>query len=168
MILLSTPVTNRPGENLMQERHTVVLLQLPIPPLGPEPIKGNVPLAAGYLKMYAEQQGLGTAYDIQILPPPLANTLGDWELVNTILEREPWMVGFTCYLWNIERVLWIAERVKEAKPAIRIILGGPEITADNQWVLESLCVDYAAIGEGEQTFAELLGELQKHNEPSRP
>lgn len=152
----------------MQVRHTILLLQLPIPPLGPEPIKSNVPLAAGYLKMYAEQQGLATAYDIQILPPPVVNTLGDWELVNAILEREPWMAGFTCYLWNIERTLWIAERVKEAKPSIRIILGGPEITADNQWVLESLCVDYAAIGEGEQTFAELLGELKNHNEPQKP
>jgi radical SAM superfamily enzyme YgiQ (UPF0313 family) len=152
----------------MQVRRSVLLLQLPIPPLGPEPIKGNVPLAAGYLKMYAEQQGLADAYDIQILPSPLANTLGDWEMVNAILERKPWMVGFTCYLWNIDRTLWIAERLKEAQPSMRIILGGPEITADNQWVLESLCVDYAAIGEGEQTFAELLDELQKHDEPQRP
>ena len=152
----------------MSSRRSILLLQLPIPPLGPEPIKGNVPLAAGYLKLYAEQQGLGEAYDIRIFPTKLANTLGDWELVNAILAAEPWMVGFSCYLWNIERTLWVAERVKEANPDVRVILGGPEITADNDWVLESLCVDYAAIGEGEQTFAELLTVLQTQKEPERP
>jgi hypothetical protein len=35
-------------------------------------------------------------------------------------------------------------------------VGGPEITPDNAWVLESPHVDFAAIGEGEQTFTELL------------
>src|SRR5580765_2621482 len=132
----------------IHSRRTVLLLQLPIPPLGPQPIKGNVPLAAGYLKMFAEQQGSGDTYEIRLFPPQQVNTLGDFELVNAILAEEPWMVGFTCYLWNIERTLWIAERLKEANPVIRIIVGGPEITADNSWVLETLCVDYAAIGEG--------------------
>ena len=40
-------------------RRTVLLVQLPIPPLGPAPIRGNVPLAAAYLKLFAEQQGPG-------------------------------------------------------------------------------------------------------------
>jgi hypothetical protein len=35
-------------------RRTVVLVQLPIPPLGPASIRGNVPLAAAYLKLFAE------------------------------------------------------------------------------------------------------------------
>ena len=33
-------------------RRTIVLVQLPIPPLGPEPIRGNVPMAAAYLNRY--------------------------------------------------------------------------------------------------------------------
>ena len=45
------------------------------------------------------------------------------------------MVGFTCYLWNIERTLWIAERLKQRRPELIVLLGGPEITADNAWVL---------------------------------
>ena len=39
---------------------------------------------------------------------------------------------------------------------IRILLGGPEITNDNRWVLEDPAIDLAAIGEGEQTFVDLL------------
>jgi radical SAM superfamily enzyme YgiQ (UPF0313 family) len=149
-------------------RRRVLLVQLPIPPVGPGPIRGNVPLAVGYLKMYAERQGLGADYEIEILPTTLANTLGDRGLVTEILAAEPWMLGFTCYLWNIERTLWIAAELKRARPELRIIVGGPEVTADNEWVLAHPAVDFAAIGEGEQTFAELLEALSRAERPTAP
>ncbi len=150
----------------------ILLVQLPIPPLGHGRLRGNVPLAAGYLKMYAELQGLHQQYDIQILPAHLSNTLSEVALVDAILLNRPHIVGFTCYLWNIDRTLWIAQRLKERDPTLRIMLGGPEITRDNQWVLqapltpnpspprgEGRLVDYFIIGEGEQTFADLLKAL---------
>jgi hypothetical protein len=125
-----------------------------------------VPLAAGYLKMFARQRGLESDYQIEILPAALANTLGDEGLAAAILAREPMLVGFTCYLWNIDRSLWIAARLKQARPDLKIIVGGPEITPDNQWVLAEPAVDYAAIGEGEQTFAELLAALRDAAPPA--
>ena len=73
-----------------------------------------------------------------------------------ILAREPGIVGFSCYLWNIDRTLWIASHLKRMRPEIVIVLGGPEITNDNAWVFDSGVIDYAAVGEGEQTFSELL------------
>ncbi|HEV3449294.1 MAG TPA: radical SAM protein [Gemmataceae bacterium] len=141
-------------------------MQLPIPPLGPGTIRGNVPLAAGYLKLFAEQKGLGAFFEIAILPARSANTLGDQALVEGIVQRRPWMVGFTCYVWNIERTLWIARELKRRLPDLRIVLGGPEITPDNAWVLETADYDFAVIGEGEQTFAQLLlGLLDDHVPP---
>jgi radical SAM superfamily enzyme YgiQ (UPF0313 family) len=145
---------------MSSSRRTVLLVQLPIPPAGPQPIHANVPLAAGYLKLFARRRGLdGGACEIEILPPALANTLGDQGVVEEILTRRPWLVGFTCYVWNVERTLWIAERLKQARPDLLIVLGGPEVTPDNHWVLNHPAVDYAVIGEGEQTFAELLETL---------
>jgi radical SAM superfamily enzyme YgiQ (UPF0313 family) len=134
----------------------VLLVQLPIPPLGPAPIRGNVPLAAAYLKLFADARGLGADYTIDVFPAALANTLGDRALVEALAAREPWMVGFTCYLWNVERTLWIARELKRRCPRTKIVLGGPEITSDNAWVLNSPDYDFAAVGEGEQTFAALL------------
>ncbi len=134
----------------------VLLVQLPIPPAGPTEIVGNVPLAAGYLTLLARQRGLEQDYDIQTFPPKLANSLSDLGVVDAILERQSWLIGFTCYLWNIDRTIWICHQLKLRRPKLLIVLGGPEITADNGWVLEQSCVDFAAIGEGEQTFAELL------------
>jgi radical SAM superfamily enzyme YgiQ (UPF0313 family) len=149
-------------------RRRVLLIQLPIPQPGMEPAEGNVPLAAGYLKLLARLRGLDETYEVDILPARLANTLSDRGLVAEILGREPWMVGWTCYLWNIERSLEVSRLVKEQRPEMRVIVGGPEITADNDWVLERPEVDFAAIGEGEQTFVELLAELQQSNLPRRP
>lgn len=149
-------------------RRRIVLLQLPIPPAGHEPIRGNVPLAAGYLKLLARLRGLEADYEIEIVPAAEANLLGDRGLVESILARRPWLVGFTCYLWNIDRSLWIAEQLKAARPELQILLGGPEITADNAWVLEQPVIDYAAIGEGEQTFCELLSALRNSSAPRQP
>lgn len=146
----------------------IVLVQLPIPPVGHEPIRGNVPLAAGYLKMLARLRGLASDYEIEIVSAAEANVLGDRGLVESILARRPWLVGFTCYLWNIDRSLWIAEQLKAARPELQILLGGPEITADNAWVLEQAAIDYAAIGEGEQTFCELLAALRSSSAPRMP
>jgi radical SAM superfamily enzyme YgiQ (UPF0313 family) len=115
-----------------------------------------VPLAAAYLKLHAEQKGLGRFYDINLLPIYECNTLGDQALVHAISSRDPWIVGFTCYVWNIERTLWIAHELKRQRPNTRIVLGGPEITPDNEWVLQTADYDFAVIGEGEQTFADLL------------
>lgn len=146
----------------------MVLVQLPIPPLGPAPVRGNVALAAAYLKLFARQKGLEEHYAIEILPAAEANTFGDRALVAALADRQPWLVGFTCYLWNIERTLWIAHELKQHRPETRIVLGGPEITPDNAWVLESPDYDFAVIGEGEQTFAELLFALLKDDVPPTP
>lgn len=146
----------------------VLLAQLPIPPFGIEPIRGNVPLAAAYLKMFAAAHGLERDFEIEILDPRLANLASERALVREILAREPFLVGFSCYLWNIQRTLWIARELKLRLPELRILLGGPEITLDNAWVLADPTVDYAAIGEGEQTFLELLTELRTHDKPTHP
>ncbi len=83
------------------------------------------------------------------------------------MDRSPGIVGFSCYLWNIDRTLWIAAQVKRHCPDIVIVLGGPEITNDNAWVLESGVVDYAVVGEGEQTFSELLDSMLVGDQDSR-
>jgi radical SAM superfamily enzyme YgiQ (UPF0313 family) len=139
----------------------VLFVQLSIPPLGPGIVRANVPLAGAYLKMYAQRRGLDAHYDLEVFPAVLANQLSDLALLDAILSREPWMVGFTCYLWNIERTLWLAERLKRAVPGLHVVVGGPEITSNNDWVLQHPAVDFAVIGEGEQTFADLLTHLHQ-------
>jgi radical SAM superfamily enzyme YgiQ (UPF0313 family) len=147
--------------------HTVrriLLMQLPVPPPGMQAMEGNVPLAAAFLKMFARRQGLERDFEIEIFPPKLANTLGDQQLLHAVLQQEPDLIGLTCYVWNIERSLWLAEQIKRTLPEVKVVLGGPEITADNRWVLEHAAVDYAIFGEGEATFVEMLRSFRDHGD----
>ena len=89
--------------------------------------------------------------------------------MDELAARDPWLVGFTCYLWNVERTLWIIHELKRRCPRVKVVLGGPEITTDNAWVLGSPDYDFAAVGEGEQTFAALLlGLLDGEDAPPVP
>ncbi|MBV9790145.1 MAG: B12-binding domain-containing radical SAM protein [Chloroflexi bacterium] len=136
----------------MDRRLRVLLFQLPVPN---NPTL-NVPLALGYLKAYAHAQGLLDHAGIEILPRALADHAGDALLVEEIVARRPEVLGISLYTWNSERSLEIARRVKAQLPTLRVVVGGPEVQRDNSWVLEHPAVDVCVIGEGEQTFADLL------------
>ena len=103
---------------------------------GRGPVEGNVPLGGGLPEAFRPAARAGRVLRHRIAAArgwPTA--LGDQGLVEAILSRQPWMVGFTCYMWNVERSLWIAGRLKQRRPELKVLLGGPEITADNPWVL---------------------------------
>lgn len=136
-----------------------LLLQLPIPPVGPQSIQGNIPLAAASIAASARRQGLEASWDIELPSPGEANRLGDRGLVEAILLRRPRLLGLSCYLWNVERSLWVAAEAKRRRPELIVVVGGPEVTADNRWVLEHPAVDFAVIGEGEPAMAQLLALL---------
>ena len=38
------------------------------------------------------------------------------------------MVCFSCYIWNISRILELIRDLKKARPQVRIVVGGPEVT----------------------------------------
>ena len=79
------------------------------------------------------------------------------EILQGIFQRKPDMVGFSCYIWNIEYVMDVAENLKEILPGVTILLGGPEVSYDAVQRLERHeYVDMIIAGEGEKTFRELL------------
>src|SRR5512142_478853 len=44
-----------------------------------------------------------------------------------VLESDPWLVGWSVYIWNVERILSACRLVKARKKDARIILGGPQV-----------------------------------------
>ncbi len=139
----------------------LVLLQLPVPQPAALSASGNVPLAAGALGVAARHHGLEEHIAIDVLPPEITDGLGDTQLVDFILEREPTWLGISLYLWNSERSLHIAMKVKERRPETYVIVGGPEVSADNTWVVDHPSVDVAVSGEAEETFVHLFDRLVK-------
>lgn len=69
--------------------------------------------------------------------------------------------GFSCYIWNIERVVKLAEIIKKARPEAIIIFGGPEVSYDGPALLAAYpFVDYVFSGEGEIVFPQFLDGLE--------
>ena len=137
----------------------LVLVQLPVPQPAALSSSGNVPLAAGALGVAARRSGLDTRLDIDVLPPDVTDRLGDVLLADLIVSKRPTFVGWSLYLWNSERSLHIASLVKARLPAVRIVVGGPEVASDNTWVIEHPAVDIAVGGEAEETFLALFDRL---------
>ncbi len=127
-----------------------ILLQLPLNPSAPLESTGNVPLAGATLAAAAS------------LPPSSlvdqddADTLGDRELLNLLLQKDPALVAFTLYMWNAERSAWLARALKNEKPDIVTVGGGPEVSRDNDWLIREGGFDLLVAGEGEGAAAEVL------------
>lgn len=82
------------------------------------------------------------------------------EILAHLYEKRPEVVGFSCYLWNIEYVLALAEDLKKILPHLKILVGGPEVSYHPVEVLENRpYLDMVMIGEGERTFREYLAWL---------
>ncbi|MBQ6696090.1 MAG: B12-binding domain-containing radical SAM protein [Lachnospiraceae bacterium] len=79
------------------------------------------------------------------------------EVLADIYKRKPDVIGFSCYIWNIHMVLELIPEVSKLLPEVPIWLGGPEVSFDaTQLLAKYPMVTGVMIGEGEETFRELL------------
>ena len=117
------------------------------------------------LKAYALQNTqIKKHWHIQVIQKPLINFGEKYnkkklsDLVNEIISKKPNLIGFSCYMWNIDSFLKIAEDIKKKLPTVKILLGGPEIATEyvKNSHFDKYEIDFCVSGEGELTFLELL------------
>lgn len=78
-------------------------------------------------------------------------------ILGQIYQRQPKVAAFSVNIWNLQVTLELVDRLKKIAPETIIVLGGPEVSADTEELLEKEpAVDYVVLGEGEETFCELL------------
>lgn len=77
-------------------------------------------------------------------------------IVDSLRYEDPDVIGFSCYLWNIQMVRQISAAIKKTNPNVIIVYGGPETSYDFDDDLTSGCADYIIINEGEQAFNDLM------------
>lgn len=135
------------------------LVQLPVPPPAALAATGNAPLAAGCLAVSARVHGLDRRLEVDVVSPELTDTHGDTLLADRLARDEPDFLGLSLYLWNTERSLHLAREVKRRSPRTRVVIGGPEVSADNPFVLSQRGFDFAVTGEAEDTFGTLMHQL---------
>ncbi|MGM0873311.1 MAG: B12-binding domain-containing radical SAM protein [Bacillota bacterium] len=110
-------------------------------------------LSIRYLKAYAEP-----VYDIELSEYTIKDP--SMNIVTDLHTKKPEILGFSCYIWNIEETIKVIKMMKKINPSLIIVLGGPEVTYDTrEWMEMTPEVDFIIIGEGEQSFKQLLDEL---------
>lgn len=130
----------------------IVFVQLPLIDHGFNYIAGNIPNASATLHAFCAINFPSTIRAHQI-DPYIQNFGSDTVIINSIIQLQPTHVAFTCYLWNVERSLAIAKKIKALSPDIIILFGGPEVQL-NSFILttQHTSIDYFVIGEGEFFF----------------
>ncbi|ACS99953.1 B12-binding domain-containing radical SAM protein [Paenibacillus sp. JDR-2] len=111
-------------------------------------------LALRCLKAYS-----GEHFDMEIAEYTIKDPV--MNIVSDIFSRKPDVVGFSCYIWNIEETITVINMLRKIMPEIKIILGGPEVSYDTEYWMERISeVDFIVVGEGEETFHHLLTEIE--------
>lgn len=108
-------------------------------------------IAIRYLKAYAQPDFNVTLMEFTIKDP-------SFNIVSDIFQKQPDVVGFSCYIWNIEETIRVVRMLRKVSPNTKIILGGPEVSYDVHDWLRRLKdeVDFIIMGEGEHSFKQLL------------
>ena len=124
---------------------------------------------------HRRQRAAGGRLPEALCPTPRAGRLADRDPPGPALQparrpgpggRDPRSPPATCrlHLLSLEHPADDLDRPAvegRRSPNSASCSGGPEITGDNRWVLEQPAIDLAAIGEGEQTFVDLLAALAR-------
>lgn len=111
-------------------------------------------LAIRYLKAYCERDFCIDMAEYTIHDPAM-------NIVSDLYMRKPDVIGFSCYIWNIEETIKIIDMLKKVMPDVIIVLGGPEVSYDTKYWMKRLpAVDFIVMGEGEETFHHLLSEIR--------
>lgn len=83
------------------------------------------------------------------------------EIEKVILDYGPDLIGITFMSTKIGAVQQITKIAKQIFPDVPIVLGGPHPSVLFRSSLQNSEADYAVIGEGEETFVELIDALEK-------
>ena len=74
--------------------------------------------------------------------------------------ENPAVVGFSCYIWNMEYNLLLAKMVKEKYPDCLIVFGGHNVPDNTSLLEKHSFIDVLMHSEGEEPFAMLLKAIK--------
>ncbi|WP_440603260.1 B12-binding domain-containing radical SAM protein [Bacillus sp. GB_SG_008] len=111
-------------------------------------------LAIRYIKAYAQPE-----FDLEMAEYTINDPV--MNIVTDLHRRKPDVIGFSCYIWNIEETIEVIQMLKKINPNLIIFVGGPEVTYDvTYWLKRVPEIDFIIIGEGEIAVKNLLFEIQ--------
>lgn len=115
-------------------------------------------LAIRYLKAYVQPE-----YEVELTEYTIKDPI--MNIVTDLYRKKPDVIGFSCYIWNMEETIKVIRLLKKIDANIKIVLGGPEVSYDaREWMDKVEAVDFIITGEGEAAFKQLLQQLEGEND----
>lgn len=116
----------------------------------------HIGLAVHSLRAYAEKEYPGK---IDIASYTINEDRG--RILADIYERQPELLMFSCYIWNISTVRTLAAECHKVLPKTVIWAGGPEVSfRSGEFLKDNPAFTGVMAGEGEKTFLELLNAYE--------
>ena len=119
------------------------------------------PLGLLYLASVLKEAG----YEVSVLDAAVKG----WNLERVekwVRKEDPEVLGLSTFAGNLGHVVELARRVKEARPELKIILGGPQATFTADPLLRKYSlVDLVVRGEAEEIIVGVLRVLEGKEEP---
>lgn len=136
-----------------------LLLQAPVTIRSPH-AQLSPPLGLAYVAQYL----LDSGHTVDLVDLNVSG-LNPARITATLNRVRPAVVGISSHTETYPNALVIAELVKAHDPGITVLFGGPHVSILPLDALSEPNIDYVAIGEGEQTAAELLDALEADARP---
>ncbi len=116
--------------------------------------------AVRYLQKY------NSRFDIEVLEFSINDSLDS--VYKKLLKSGADVYCFSCYIWNIEIILKVSQRLKLAMPDIKIVYGGPESGYNSDALLSRYdFIDCIIKGEGEYALGEILEVIENGGTPNK-
>ena len=87
------------------------------------------------------------------------------DIAEALLVREPKIIGFGVYIWNVAPTTEVVAIIKRLRPDIKIILGGPEVSYETESQPIVQLADHVITGEADLKFAEVCRGLLELRAP---
>ena len=89
------------------------------------------------------------------------------EYIDTLLIDNPDIIGFSLYWTNRFSTRWVIDRIRELRPDITLIMGGPEVNMKhyNKGEQNQYNVDYSFRGESEKNILAFLEDWERGIKP---
>ena len=81
------------------------------------------------------------------------------DIAEILLARNPQIIGFGIYIWNVAPTTEVIAAIKRVRPSIKIILGGPEVSYETEEQKIVQLADHVITGEADLKFAEVCRVL---------
>lgn len=81
-------------------------------------------------------------------------------IVDELLATNCNILGISVSIWNVNQTKELIDKLKELRPELIVIVGGPEVSYEPEFFINNWQIDYVISGEGEFVLGDLIQAIE--------